>query len=119
MKKKLILVLFIFLFTMTLGFTKGQVEKESLEKPIVIRMGLTESIDNPIGKMASKFKIMVEENSENKIKVEIYPSLQLGGIREQVEAVQMGNQEIMVCTPAWVSAFVPQMSFKSIFQGGK
>jgi len=44
------------------------------------------------------FKKEIETKSKGRIKVELYPNGQLGGTREMVEAVQMGNLEMT--TPA-------------------
>ena len=50
------------------------------------------------------FKEEIERLSDGKITVDIYPAMQLGSMREQAEAVQMGAsqmtlQPISVLTP--------------------
>ncbi len=81
---------------------------------VVIRCGTGEPLENsPIGMMLVKFKETVESKSNGTIEVKLYPSLQLGGLREMLEATKLGNQEIVVCTPAWGSAFIPQLSVLS------
>lgn len=81
---------------------------------IIMRCGTAEPLEgSPIGEMLVRFKETVEKNSNNDIEVRLYPSAQLGGLREMLEATKMGNQEVVVCTPAWGSAFIPQLSVLS------
>lgn len=114
MIKKLSLLLLISVIVVVPVFSGGQAEGKGADKPALLRVGIPESLENPIGQMANEFKRLVEEKSGNKIKVEVYPSMQLGGVREMVESTQMGNQEIVICTPAWASSFVPQISVLSL-----
>lgn len=82
---------------------------------VVMRCGLGDPLEgNPIGEMMVRFKDKIEKDSNGEIKVELYPSLQLGGQREMLEATRMGDQEVVVCTPAWASSFVPQLSVLSL-----
>lgn len=83
------------------------------QKQIVIRAGTTDAVDHNVTQMVIRFKELVEARSGGSIKVEVYPALQLGSTADQVEAVQLGNQQMFVCTPAWLSSFVPQMSVLS------
>ena len=64
------------------------------KKQIVIRAGTTDAIDHNVTQMMIRFKELVEERTDGEIKVEVYPSLQLGGTPEQVEAVQLGTQPV-------------------------
>lgn len=54
-----------------------------------------------------KFKELVEANSDGRIKVEVYPSGQLGTDRSVFEDIQNGSITGMVCNPAVEVAFVP------------
>jgi len=54
-----------------------------------------------------KFKELVEANSDGQIKVEVYPSGQLGTDRSVFEDIQNGSITGMVCNPAVEVAFVP------------
>lgn len=57
---------------------------------------------------AMVFKKKLEELSEGKITVEIFPSMQLGSMREQTEAVQMGSHEITLQPIAVMTPFVDE-----------
>jgi tripartite ATP-independent transporter DctP family solute receptor len=56
------------------------------------------------------FKKCVEERSNGRLKVQIFPDGQLGGDREAIEAVQMGNIEMTFPAAAPLSGFVPEVS---------
>jgi tripartite ATP-independent transporter DctP family solute receptor len=56
---------------------------------------------------AVKFKEYVEANSDNRIKVNIYPNAQLGGDREAIEGTQAGSITLTVCSNAPQVNFVP------------
>ena len=47
--------------------------------------------------------------SDNRFKVELYPSSQLGGLKDMLNAVQLGTQSMLITVPAWFSSFVHQM----------
>lgn len=56
---------------------------------------------------AKKFKELIEEKSNGRIKVTLFPNAQLGGEREMAEGVKMGTIEMTTVTsdgalPAWV-----------------
>lgn len=54
---------------------------------------------------ALKFKEVVEEESGGKVKVNIYPSSQLGALREQVESTQIGEIDITMQPAAVITPF--------------
>ncbi|SKC86256.1 TRAP transporter substrate-binding protein [Maledivibacter halophilus] len=56
---------------------------------------------------ANKFKELIEEKSDGRIKVTLFPNAQLGGEREMAEGVRMGTIQMTTVTsdgalPAWV-----------------
>ncbi|ASN07412.1 C4-dicarboxylate ABC transporter substrate-binding protein [Virgibacillus necropolis] len=63
-------------------------------------------LDSPEHKGAVKFKELVESKTDGQVTVKIYPSLQLGSLREQVEATQFGEINITMQPSAVVSPFV-------------
>ena len=75
----------------------------------VIKAGHAASEDHFAQGSFEKFKELVEENSDGKIKVEIYPNGQLGGEREMVEAIQLGNLTMAAPSSAVLTSFAPGM----------
>ena len=47
--------------------------------------------------------------SGGKLKVELYPNAQLGGLKDMLTSVQLGTQSMLITVPAWYSSFVKQM----------
>ena len=108
--KKTCIVLLIAICLVTSVFAAGSAETGSKsEKTYTIKVGLPEALDNPVGIMSTMIKNQVEKESNGRLKVELYPSNQLGGPREMLEAVGLGNIEMTVCTPSDLSSFVPEM----------
>ena len=74
---------------------------------IVIRAGLTDPLDTPYGEAMQEFKRIVEEESGNRIEVQLFPSAQLGAVPEQLENVRTGAQEMALISPAYAGQFFP------------
>ena len=47
--------------------------------------------------------------SGGRLKVEVYPNAQLGGLKDMLTSVQLGSQSMLITVPAWYSSFVKQM----------
>lgn len=89
--------------------SSSSAEEPASKETFVIRVGLPEALENPIGVMSLQIKEQVEADSAGRLKLELYPSNQLGGPREMLEAVGLGNLEMTVCTPTDLTSFVPEM----------
>lgn len=79
---------------------------EGSEETIVIKFSHNQPIASPEHVGAEKFKEIAETESGGRIKVEIYPALQMGSLREQVEGVQIGTINISMQPSAVISPFV-------------
>lgn len=71
---------------------KEESTTEAVE-PIVMKFGHAHPADSPRDISINYFKEILEEKSEGRITVEIYPAGQLGNEPEMVEAVKMGTLE--------------------------
>lgn len=63
--------------------------------PIIVKFAHVVTADTPKGKAADKFKELLEKKTEGKMKVEVYPSSQLYGDKEELEQCQAGNVQII------------------------
>lgn len=52
--------------------------------------------------------------SNNTIKIELYPSYQLGSIKDMLQATQLGTQSIGMAVPAWFSSWSRPMDVYSL-----
>lgn len=78
----------------------------SSDESLVIRLSHNQPLESPEHAGAAKFKEVIEEKSEGKVTVEIFPASQLGSLREQIEGTQMGEINITMQPTAFVTPFV-------------
>ncbi len=74
------------------------------ENTYVIKVGHAAAIDHLAQKSFVKFKEIVEIKSDGKIKVEIYPNGELGGEREMLEKLLLGDLTMMAPSSAPLEA---------------
>ncbi len=63
--------------------------------PIIVKFAHVVTAETPKGKAANKFKELLEQKTAGKMKVEVYPSSQLYGDKEELEQAQAGNVQII------------------------
>ncbi len=78
-------------------------------KPITIRFSHNQPENSAEQMGALAFKKEVEEKSGGQMTVQIFPALQLGSMREQVEAVQMGSNQMTLQPVAVLTSFVDEL----------
>jgi tripartite ATP-independent transporter DctP family solute receptor len=61
-----------------------------------------------------KFASEAAKLSGGKIKIELYPSYQLGSIKDMLQATQLGTQSIGMAVPAWFASWAKQMDVYSL-----
>ncbi|CAK0749794.1 C4-dicarboxylate-binding periplasmic protein DctP [Azospirillaceae bacterium] len=64
-------------------------------EPIIIKFSHVVAADTPKGKAAEKFKILAEQKTGGKVKVEVYPNSQLYKDKEELEALQLGAVQML------------------------
>lgn len=70
-----------------------------------IKLSHVAADNTPKGLAALKFKEIVEEESGGNIEVKVFPSGQLYGDNDEIEAVQAGNVQIIIPSSAKLSGF--------------
>jgi C4-dicarboxylate-binding protein DctP len=85
----------------------GDTQGQSSGATINIRYGHNYPTDSPAHAAATAFKTIVEDKSGGTMKVEIYPAMQLGSNREQLEGVQQGSIQVVLQPTAIAGNFVP------------
>jgi len=85
------------------GAKEAPVQEEA--EQIVLRYGDLISDSHPMFMAATVFANRLEEKSGGRIKVELYPSGQLGDQKTQIQAVQMGAQDMYRGNPAILSEY--------------
>ncbi|NMG42519.1 DctP family TRAP transporter solute-binding subunit [Aromatoleum toluvorans] len=63
--------------------------------PIIIKFSHVVAADTPKGKGADHFKQLVEERTQGRVKVEVYPNSTLYKDKEELEALQLGSVQML------------------------
>lgn len=98
----------------TVNNSSNESAEETSTEPIddtvyTIRLGNVVSTDHVEHKACELFKEIVERKSEGRIVVEIYPTNQTGDQSEQIEALRLGTQEMLLGGVAVIANYYPQM----------
>lgn len=83
-------------------------------EPIVLKLGHQAPAGTAYDNLAVKFKELVEANSNGKYQIDIYNGGQLGGDRELMEALQVGNVAFNVLTASDMGTFAPEMEAQDL-----
>ncbi|MFO8065122.1 MAG: TRAP transporter substrate-binding protein [Spirochaetota bacterium] len=115
MVKRLLAVGAAFLLVASIGFAGGQGEAGedmSLEDmdPINFRLAHVVNEQDGFHIAAEKFKELVEERTDEKITVEIFPNAELGDERTLLEGMQIGSVDMGVITNGPVANFVEEIA---------
>lgn len=105
--KAFALLLLTIAMLVAAGCGKGD-SKYSKENPLIIKFAHVTTADSPKGKAADRFKELMEKYSDGKAKVEVYPSSQLYGDKDEMEALQLGNVQIIAPSVTKLVGLNPQ-----------
>lgn len=93
------------------GLLFGLLAGASAEAQTTIKIGHTDNqrpFDSPHAAMSVVFKGVLEQETQGKIKVNIFPSSQLGKEREMMEALKLGSiQAVIITEGTTVNFFAP------------
>jgi len=79
------------------------------DKPIVLKLGHAVAPEHPYHLGAVKFAELVAQRTRNTVKIDVYPSTQLGNERDMVEGLQLGTIDLVVTSTGPLGGFVPKM----------
>lgn len=77
------------------------------EGVLVLRAGHTSKIDEPYHQGLLEFARIVAERSDGRVRVDVFPSSQLGNERMMIEGVLLGTLDIVVTANGSATGFVP------------
>jgi len=88
------------LFVLALGINGFALAAEELsaghpEGVIVIKFSHVVAPDTPKGRAAERFKQLAEQNTNGRVRVDIYPNSQLYKDNEEIEALQIGSVQML------------------------
>ncbi len=82
---------------------------ECQEKPVNLKLGHAVAPEHPYHLGAVKFSELVAQRTKNRVKIDVYPSTQLGNERDMVEGLQLGTIDLVVTSTGPLGGFVPNM----------
>jgi C4-dicarboxylate-binding protein DctP len=65
------------------------------QAPIIIKFSHVVTRDTPKGQAAERFKLLAEQATRGRVKVEVYPNSQLYKDKEELEALQLGAVQML------------------------
>lgn len=74
---------------------------------VTLKLGHKAPLENDLHLISARFKELVEEGTDGRVKIEIYPQGQLGNDRDLIEAMQFGTVDMAVNITAVYSNFEP------------
>src|SRR6185437_13831160 len=90
-KKILLISIISLLAIVAAACSSSSGEEKSDGKPVIIKFSHVTALDSVKGKAAERFKELVEEKTGGKAIVEVYPSSQLYGDNDELDALVSGN----------------------------
>ncbi|MFP4066164.1 MAG: TRAP transporter substrate-binding protein [Spirochaetaceae bacterium] len=115
MKKLFLLMAVLLLAGALVAFAGGQGEAEEgeaaeeEEESYVFRLAETHAEDYPTTQGNYRFAQLVEERTDGRIQIEVYPDSQLGEESDVIEQVQFGGIDMTRVSISPVSSFVPEL----------
>ena len=85
----------------------GSGSSGTADKPIVLKFSHVTTADSPKGKAAEKFAELAAQKTNNRVKVEVYPSSQLYGDKDEMDALQANNVQMLAPSVTKLVGFVP------------
>lgn len=104
-----ILVLLVFLLTISIGFFAIASEVAAAEGVFVLKLGHLADPANPYALGASKIAELVEERTDGKLIIKIFPSSQLGNAQKLIEGLVLGTLDFAMTTTAVLGQFEPKL----------
>jgi TRAP-type transport system periplasmic protein len=74
---------------------------------IVFRVGHAQPTKDVFHIGSLKFKEVLEQKAQGKVKVQVFPSSQLGSIKDMIEGLRIGTVQVVVDAPSRLAVYTP------------
>ena len=105
LRRKFTIVITLAIFISTVPWV---VSGNCQDKPIALKLGHAVAPEHPYHLGAMKFSELVAQRTKGRVKIDVYPSTQLGNERDMVEGLQLGTIDLVVTSTGPVGGFVPK-----------
>lgn len=95
---------------LVLGLLVGALSSAFCSQQRVLRYAHSNSVSDIPGQYASLLAGLVSKKTGGAIRIEVYPSSQLGGVREMIEGAQLGIIDMGHYSFAALSSFLPEIA---------
>src|SRR5512139_3835928 len=106
MRRIWIIAILIALFVLNITWVDLGI---SQEKQVVLKLGHAVAPEHPYHLGAVRYSDLVAQRTKSKVKIDVYPSTQLGNERDMVEGLQLGTIDLVVTSTGPLGGFVPRM----------
>jgi len=106
MRRTWIIALLIVLFVPNITWVDLGI---SQEKQVVLKLGHAVAPEHPYHLGAVRYADLVAQRTKSKVKIDVYPSTQLGNERDMVEGLQLGTIDLVVTSTGPLGGFDPRM----------
>ena len=106
MRQTLAIITVLSIFVLAMTWTNIA---QCQDKSVILKLGHAVTPVHPYHLGAVKFSELVAQRTANKVKIDVYPSTQLGNERDMIEGLQLGTIDLVVTSTGPVGGFVPKM----------
>jgi tripartite ATP-independent transporter DctP family solute receptor len=85
-------------------------KKDDQKAEIVLKLGYGAPTTNPRHLMAEKYSKWVNEQTQGKVKIELYPAEMLGTDRQMAEALTMGTLDMSINAHGVIASYEPKLA---------
>lgn len=113
LRKRYLTVIAAILLVVSASCSTGAHDSDE-QKPIVLKFVDEESPADVQGLYASRFKKLVEQRTNGRVRVEIYSAGQLGQDKDHLKLIQDNAVQMAISTPSITSPIIPENGVLSI-----
>ena len=92
----------------TMLFAEGNQEKS--DEQIVLKLGYSSPTTNPWHICAEHLVEYVSENTDGKVRIDLYPAEMLGSDKQMAEMIKMGTLDMQIAPQGVVANYEPKMA---------
>ncbi len=105
--KKILMTLAILCLSVS-AFAEGNQDKD--DEQIVLKLGYSSPTSNPWHSCAEDLAEYVSENTDGRVRIDLYPAEMLGSDKQMAEMIKMGTLDMQIAPQGVVANYEPKMA---------